>query len=176
MQPYNTCPNCGVRISDLPDDDLHPVQASTYVADNGYYCEACAFQAPLYGEYNHDGATVVRAATVTMPDDELAEAFASSMRAQELRQWMSNHDITRSRGARKYESALQAVEQDRTAVAAFIASRLNSKPHHVTCTTCEFEEAYASTESAINAARSHKSNHPRHFPRAYAHNEERIYG
>jgi hypothetical protein len=132
MQPYNTCPNCGVRISDSPDDDLHPVQISTYVAGNGYYCEACAYQAPLYGEYNHDGATVVRAATVTMPDDELAEALALNMRAQELRQWMSNHNISRSRGARKYESALQAVNQDRTAVAAYMSSRLTNKPQNKT--------------------------------------------
>jgi hypothetical protein len=132
MQPNDTCPNCGVLISDSLDDDLHPVQASTYVADNGYYCEACAFQAPLYGSYNHDGATIVRAAAVTISDNELAEAFASNMRAQELRQWMSNHNVSRSRGARKFESALQAVKQDRTAVAAYMSTRLTDKSQNKT--------------------------------------------
>lgn len=176
--PHENCPNCGVELSETPEEDgLHPVQMATPVEGGEVYCEACAFRAPDHGEYEHDGATIVRAAGVDMPDDELAEELAMNTKAEELRRFMSAYGMTRSRGARKLESARQAVEQDRTRVAATVARYVEDEGEHVaTCGHCDYEERFHDEGAAEEAARSHKSENPTHFPRALANDEERIYG
>lgn len=50
-------------------------------------------------------------------DQRLSEALASQFRANDLRSWMAENGLTRSRGANKMESARQAVEQDREGIA-----------------------------------------------------------
>lgn len=55
-----------------------------------------------------------------VPDEELVNALEEMFHAQELRDWMSAHDLERSRGANKHESATQAVAQDRDGIARFL--------------------------------------------------------
>jgi len=53
-------------------------------------------------------------------DQELAEALASQFMANDLRRWMSDNGLRRSRGANKMESARQAVQQDREGIAELL--------------------------------------------------------
>ena len=179
MPANNTCPNCGVPISETPEEDgFHPIQMETPAENGETYCEACAFRAPDHGEYEHDGDSIVRASQVEMGDQELARALASELSAQELRSYMSAYGLTRSRGARKLESAIQAVEQDRVTVAATIDSIRgisNTDPHTAVC-SCGFEQFFGDEEAAIEAAERHKSENPNHFPKAWGNGERRLYG
>jgi hypothetical protein len=184
MEQNTACPNCGVEISETPEEDgLHPVQMRQAVEGGEEYCEACAFRAPDHGTYEHDGDAIVRAAAVDEPDEELAELLAANMTAAELRGFMSGHGMTRSRGARKLESARQAVEQDRTRVAAWLDRVLGLAGGEHDCTVtcaCGLEESFAARDEAVEAARAHKSDNPTHFPRARDESAEgddaRLYG
>jgi hypothetical protein len=177
------CPNCGVALSQTPEaDDLHPVQMRTPTED-GHYCEACAFGGSgaeeSEGEYEHAGDAIVRASRVGLDDEQLAAELAGAMHAQELRSWMSAHGLRRSRGARKLESAEQAVGQDRTLVAAWAEANVGGVggggEYSAMC-SCGLEEHYGSEEAAVEAARSHKSDHSDHFPKAWGPDGERLYG
>jgi hypothetical protein len=179
MTANNTCPNCGVPISETPEEDgLHPIQMRTPTEDDGDYCEACAFRAPEYGEYENTGAAIAKAAEVDMPDEELAELLAGSMKAEELRKWMSAYDLTRPRGARKLESAQEAVAQDRVRVVDAVdhLDGLDTGGNHSAMCSCGFEQYFGDPEDAKEAASEHKSENPQHFPKAWKDGEIRIYG
>lgn len=178
-----TCPNCGVPISDDPGGDgMHPVQQRTPTEEGEEYCVACVYGGSgaegSEGEYEHTGDVVARAAQVGEGDEELARLLAETMHAEELRAWMSNYGLTRSRGARKMESARQAVEQDRVLVAAAMDSvhdLSGSRDFSAMC-SCGYEEHFGDEESAVEAAERHKSENPQHFPKAWAEDGRRLYG
>lgn len=181
------CANCGIALSSEPEsDDMHPVQM-LYEDESDYYCEACFLGGSdaeeSEGEYEHTGEVVVRAAAVDETNEELANLLADTMQAEELRRWMSSNGLTRSRGANKSESAEQAVEQDRTLVAAVLDDEHGlagneSGDFSVVCSHCDdgYEEWYGSEEAAVEAAEKHKSDNPTHFPLAWAPDGRRIYG
>lgn len=181
------CANCGIVVSDTPEKkDMHPVQMLYDSEAGDVYCEACFFGGSdaeaSEGEYEHTGDVIVRAAEVDEDDEELAELLADTLQAQELRTWMSAHDLKRSRGARKKQSAEEAVEQDRTFVAAFLDKRHDladdAGDYSVVCNHCDsgLEEWYGSAEAAEEAAEEHKAENPSHFPNAWGPDGERIYG
>jgi hypothetical protein len=113
------------------------------------------------------------AQTQTADADALARVIAENMTAGEIRAWMSDNGLTRSRGARKHESVLQAHEQD-PALVQKLAEHLEGD-YGVTC-TCGLEETFATAGDAEDFARAHKSLNHTHFPRARGPEDERIYG
>jgi hypothetical protein len=109
-------------------------------------------------------------------NDDVARTLANHMQVQELRNWMSENDLSRSRGARKLESAKQAVEQDRDLCERKAAELVSDQSHSVSC-SCGLWKTFGDGESAEDAAKKHKSRHPDHFP--VARNDlmgEKIYG
>ena len=177
-----TCPNCGVVLSESPEEDgLHPVQMETPVEGGEAYCEACVFGGSdaeaSEGQYDHTGDEIVRAAAVDAPDEELAGILADSMKAEELRSWMSHNGITRPRGATKAESAAAAVERDRTAVAAYadvVEGIADRDPATAIC-SCGFEQRFPSEDRAVEAADEH-AEETGHEPKAWADDGRRLRG
>ena len=58
---YGHCHNCGVPLCGygaIDREEAHPIQLRHENSD-GVWCEACAFKAPCYGEYEHDGMAIV---------------------------------------------------------------------------------------------------------------------
>lgn len=104
-------------------------------------------------------------------DEELAHELADAFGAEEIRRWMSNNGLIRSRGARKIEAARQAVEQDRGLVEDTLAGEFV-----VVCSNCGYEDRFRTAEAAVDAAREHKSENPTHFPAAYDADGEALYG
>jgi len=169
------CTECSVTVAGEPGErDMHEVQETVEVGGE-VFCQACAND-----EYVHTGDQVVRAAAVDIDNDELAELLTDTLQAQELRTWMSAQGLQRSRGSNKTESAEQAVEQDRTLVAATLdeehALAEDGGDFSVTCQNCGLEEWYGSAEAAEDAAENHKSNNSTHFPIAWGPDGRRIYG
>lgn len=179
--PEETCPNCGVPISEAPEDDgMHPVQMATAIEGGEMYCEACAFHGgdPDEDGYHATGDDIVRAAGVDMSDEELASLLAETMKVEPLRRWMSANDMQRSRGARKHESARQAVEQNRDLVAGSldrVHGISDTERFSVHC-QCGHEEHFMNEEDAVAAAERHKSENPQHFPKAWSGDGRRLYG
>lgn len=173
MPAQNMCNTCAVPIAKHPEEDgFHPVQTETETPD-GLFCEACADDDGLTGDQ------VVRASEVDVDDDELAKMLAEAVKAEELRRWMNSNGLTRSRGARKLESARQAVEQDRLLVAATVDDLhgLSETEPHVAICSCGFEEYFSEEGDAVEAAKNHKSENPQHFPKAWKNGSETcLYG
>ena len=83
---------------------------------------------------------------------DLAEKLADSMSAKELRQWMRRHEISRSRGASKLQSARCAVEQKPDIVESFLGL---GGPVASTHCMCGYEEYFDEESKAITAAKRH---------------------
>jgi len=56
----------------------------------------------------------------TIPDQDLVDSLMNQFHAQELRDWMAAHDLSRERGANKRRSAELAVQQDHDGIAQFL--------------------------------------------------------
>jgi hypothetical protein len=174
-----SCPNCGIELSDTPEEDgLHPVHHPEYAEDGEEYCSACAFQAPDHGSYKETGDIISRAAELDADDEELVEMLKSIMNVPELRRFMSTFGMSRSRGANKHESAVQAVEQNRARCAYQVVRSMEAPGgFEVSCPNCGLEEHHGDEEAAAEAAREHKSENPQHWPRAIdTESDERLYG
>jgi len=55
------CQNCGIELYGPAAIDgglAHPIQLS-HRYNHGVYCEACAFQAPDFGEYKRSGKRIL---------------------------------------------------------------------------------------------------------------------
>lgn len=106
---------------------------------------------------------------------ELARTLVANMTAADIRSWMSEEGLTRSRAARKMESALQAYEQDPELVREKADELVAG--FEVSCPNCDLDEAFAAADEAEERARDHKSANHTHFPRAVdVAADERIYG
>jgi hypothetical protein len=104
----------------------------------------------------------------------LAERACGAMGVEELRAFMSDAGLVRSRGADKFTSALQAAAQAPGLVDA--AAEARRARYEVTC-ACGLEESHGDAGAAEDAARAHKSDNPTHFPRAVdAVKGEALYG
>lgn len=118
--------------------------------------------------------------TADAPEQETTdaiEAIVAHMTAGEIRSWMSENGLTRSRGARKRPSAIQAYEQD-PALVEEKARELESElaRFQAYCTHCDFDGRHDTEDEAVEAAKGHKSENPTHFPRAVdTETEERLY-
>jgi len=97
------------------------------------------------------------------------------MTVPEVRSWMSDNGLTRSRGARKLESLQEAAEQNAELVAEK-ASELQEASATAECSHCDFEETHESAKDAEEAAREHKSENPAHFPVARNSDGDGVYG
>ena len=178
------CPNCGVSLSETPEEDgLHPVQMATPVESGETYCETCAYGGSgaeaSEGEYENTGDRIVRASRVELDDDELAQLLAQTLYAEELRSWMSAHDLSRPRGARKLESAEEAVRQNRTLVAAAMERThddVGASQEHVAMCSCGYEEHFGEEDLAVDAAEGHQDDNPEHSPKAWAEDGRRLWG
>jgi len=114
---------------------------------------------------------------VDAPDEELADILAGSMKAEELRSWMSHNGITRPRGATKAESAAAAVERDWTAVAAYadaVEGIADRDPATAIC-SCGFEQRFPREDRAVEAANEH-AEETGHEPKAWADDGRRLRG
>lgn len=155
------CCNCGVALSETPKEDgLHPVQMRYQTNDGDLVCEACFFGGSgaeeSKGQYENVGADIATAARIDLGDEKLADMLQQGKSAEELRRWMAANGLRRTRGARKMESALQAVEQDRVRVAAHL-DRLHhlASENHVAICPCGFEREYGDEDLAVEAAERH---------------------
>lgn len=114
-----------------------------------------------------------------MTADEAAEVLVDNMTAAQIRKWMSENGLSRTRGARKYQSALLAFEQDEEKTIAKAEELLAALPRfHVVCGHCGgLDEWTDDAEEAETTAKEHKSANNTHFPRAIDTVEGgRIYG
>lgn len=100
--------------------------------------------------------------------------LAENMNVPEVRSWMSENGLTRSRGARKMESLRQARKQEPELVTEKAESFRGTC--EVTCPQCDLEESAATAEAAEEAAGEHKSENPTHFPVARDEDGEAVYG
>lgn len=107
---------------------------------------------------------------------ELIKTIVTNMTAAEIRAWMSENGVTRTRAARKKESVTEAYEQAPWLVSE-TADRLRTR-FHVVCGHCDnLDEEHVDEDDAVEAAKAHKSENPTHFPRAIdTEEEENIYG
>lgn len=147
---------------------------ATTVENGERYCAACAFRDE---EYNHTGDQIVRSDAVDVDDERLVFILTDSMSAQELRGWMSAHDITRPRGATKKESVEAALEQDRIRVEAYadnVEGIADRDPATAMC-SCGYEQRFPSEERAIVAAEQH-AEETGHEPKAWADDGRRLHG
>lgn len=108
--------------------------------------------------------------TGAQTQDDLAARVAETFGAEEIRRWMSNNDLVRSRGARKIEAAEQAVEQDPALCEEAARGEFKVQCH------CGYVDYRATAEAAVEAARAHKSENNTHFPSAYDPEGEALYG
>lgn len=112
-------------------------------------------------------ATETQTATEEMSEEEeveLAELLCSAMNAEQLRRFAHHHNVPRTRGDRKLETALKVVRQNLEA-----ASRVDLEGDFVVyCAHCgtrggqRFQTQTA--EIAVEEARNHKSQNRHHFP------------
>ena len=108
-------------------------------------------------------------------EDEIVETIVANMTAAEIRTWMSENNIPRPRGARKAESVRRAYEVDPN-LTTKVAEDFETPAYRVTC-SCGVDQTHDDFDDAYEAARSHKSEHTTHWPKAVdVANDERIYG
>jgi len=87
-----------------------------------------------------------------MEDEEIAKELADSMTAIELREFMSEHGVSRSRGASKLMMARRVVEEERE----MIIDKLDlGEPGATVCCACGYEEHFDSIPDAKEAAQKH---------------------
>ena len=122
-------------------------------------------------------ATQTQTAGAPTPEnnDQIVQTLTASMTAAEIRAWMSEEGIPRPRGARKAESVERALEVAPELTAEKAAS-FEAPAFRVTC-SCGVDQTHDDFDDAYEAARSHKSQHNTHWPKAVdVANDERIYG
>lgn len=104
--------------------------------------------------------------------EKLAKRLADDMTVKELRLWMKEHGISRTRGASKMMSARRAVDQNRKAVEDYFG--LND-PYHVGC-MCGFEEKVDEKSDALEIAQKHSVKSTDCNAKVWAPKGQQIYG
>lgn len=94
-------------------------------------------------------------------DAGVADALMAAMTAEELRRFAAHSGASRKRGANKRDTAEQVVDGDRDLAALAAEAGM--------CTVkcgCGLSFSVAHPQTARREAKSHKSQHPTHWPKA----------
>lgn len=110
---------------------------------------------------------------------KMANMLCEAMNAEQLRRFAHHHDVPRSRGDRKMQTALKVVKQN-PAAAESVDLEGDFVVYCGHCGTRGGQRFQTETaEKAVDEARTHKSRNPSHFPIALdirSEQAEKIYG
>lgn len=108
-----------------------------------------------------------------MEDDELVNLLVDKMSVVELREWMRNQNISRSRGEPKKVSAQKCVKEEPEAVKELLG--FGGWKYHVGC-ICGFEEKPDDRTEALKLAKEHSIKTEKCGAQVWARNGEMLYG
>lgn len=91
-----------------------------------------------------------------MSDNDLADEMYNSLTVPELREFCSEHDVTRERGASKAETVRAAVDQATEAAADLMGWETEEKPDYEVCCPCGLEDEADDLGEALDLAEGHR--------------------